>query len=91
MADGSVPLPENVRPTIVFTSPMGRVRVVVQRNPVGMYLVSLPMGAKYDVALENLPEGYAMKSVLGDAVPTTAATANAQPLVILIERIAVRN
>jgi hypothetical protein len=90
MADGSVPLPESVRPSIVFTGPMGRVRVVAQRNAVGMYLASLPMGAKYDVALENLPEGYRMKSVLGDAVPTAAAAANAQPLVILIERV-VRN
>jgi hypothetical protein len=91
MADGSVPLPENVRPAIVFTAPMGRVRVVVQRNPVGIYLASLPMGVKYDVTLENLPEGFAVKSVLGDAVPTTAAGANAQPLVILIERTVVRN
>jgi hypothetical protein len=86
MADGSVPLPENVRPSIVFTGPMGRVRVVAERNPVGMYLASVPMGARYDVSLENLPEGYALKSVLGDAVPTTAAAANAQPVVIVIER-----
>jgi hypothetical protein len=86
MADGNVPLPESVLPSVVFTGPMGRVRVVAQRDRAGIYLASVPMGTKYDVSLENLPPGYALKSVVGDPTPVAGGVLNVAPVVILIER-----
>jgi hypothetical protein len=87
MAAGNVPLPESVQPTVVFayTGPMGQGRVVAQRSPTGMYQTSGPLGAKYEVSLVGLPAGYAVKSILGEAIPVTIGV-NANPVVILIER-----
>ena len=85
MADGNVPLPDTVLPSVVFTGPMGRVRVVAQRDRAGIYLAAVPIGGKYDVSVENLQEGFAVKSILGDAV-SVAGAANAAPVVIVIQR-----
>ena len=81
-----MPLPDNIRPSLVFTGPMGRPRVVVNRSPIGNYLASVPMGLKYDVAVENLPDGYVVKSIVGEAIPFMSGTLNARPLMITIGR-----
>src|SRR5204862_5628680 len=85
MADGNVPLPDTVLPSVVFTGPMGRVRVVAQRDRAGIYLAAVPIGGKYDVSVENLPEGFSVKAIVGDAVPVTGA-AFSPPVVIVIQR-----
>jgi hypothetical protein len=85
-AAGTVPLPESVRPSLVFTGPMGRGRVVADRNSAGVYMASVAMGTKYDVSLENLPEGYALRSVLGEAVPVPTGSPVVVPVVVFIER-----
>jgi hypothetical protein len=88
IGDGATALPANLNPKLVFTTLNGKVRVAADRNPTGMYIASVPLGAKYDVIAEGLPEGYAVKSVLGSAEPsaTTTTGLNPNPLVVVIEK-----
>jgi hypothetical protein len=50
----------------------------------GLYVASVPQGGKYEVVVENLPQGYAVKSVLGPLEPLTGVT-NVN-VVIMIQR-----
>jgi hypothetical protein len=90
VADGALSLPVDFRPSVVFVGPNGRVRVTAERNMTGLYIASVPQGAPYEVVVENLPQGYSVKSVLGSLEPLPAATTNAptglNPVVILIQR-----
>jgi hypothetical protein len=67
------PLPENVLPSIVFVNPVSGMRVIADRNPSGDYGASLPLGARYDVLVENLPEGFVVKSLPRPVEPGTAS------------------
>jgi hypothetical protein len=60
-SDGPDPLPENVMPSIVFTNPVSGFRVIADRNPAGFHVSMLPRGARYNVSVENLPEGFVVK------------------------------
>lgn len=84
-ADGAVPLPASFRPSVVFTGTSSRVRVVAERNTAGIYLALVPLSGRYTVTVENLPDGYAVKSITGSIEPRPN-TAAFQPIVIVIER-----
>jgi hypothetical protein len=60
--DGADPVPENVLPSIVFLDPASGMRVIGFQNSAGNYVAALPLGARYDVLVENLPQGYSVKS-----------------------------
>jgi hypothetical protein len=72
-SDGASPLPDNVNPSISFVNPVSGFRVVAERNPAGDYVAMLPLGAKYDVRVEQLPEGFVVKSQPGPVEPSANA------------------
>jgi hypothetical protein len=86
MMDTNTPVPDNVRPSIVLTGPMGRPRIVIDKLAAAYSAVSVPAGLMYDVSIEDLPAGYAVKSITGEAVPGMAGTANIKPVVIVLEQ-----
>jgi hypothetical protein len=85
LADGTDPLPADFRPSVIFVGPNGRVRVTAERNMTGLYVASVPQGGTYDVVVENLPQGYAVKSVVGSSEPL-GGTATNVTTVIMIQR-----
>jgi hypothetical protein len=85
VADDTVPLPADFRPTVIFVGPNGRVRVTAEQTMPGLYVASVPGGGKYDVVVENLPQGYAVKSVVGSSEPL-GGTATNVTTVITIQR-----
>ena len=56
-------LSPNMFPAIVFVGPMAKVRVLAELDRSGFYKASVPVGATYDVAVENLPAGFEVKSI----------------------------
>ena len=90
--EGGNPLPRESAASVVFSGLGGRVRVKSWRGPDGIYTASLPIGARYDVTVEALPEGYVVKSVTGSteprpqSYPPIGVPPPPTPIVITLER-----
>jgi len=90
--EGGNPLPRESAASVVFSGLGGRVRLKSWRGPDGIYTASLPIGARYDVTVEALPEGYVVKSVTGSTesrppnYPPIGVPPPPTPIVITLER-----
>ena len=90
--EGGNPLPRESAASVVFSGLGGRVRLKSWRGPDGIYTASLPIGARYDVTVEPLPEGYVVKSVTGSteprpqSYPPIGVPPPPTPIVITLER-----